>query len=66
MPLDARIDRITDTIRERSHQTRSAYLARMRAQAEEGPRRAHLDCGNQAHAYAAMGDQKGDLAADRG
>ncbi|PWJ20419.1 phosphogluconate dehydratase [Jannaschia seohaensis] len=65
MPLDARIDRITDTIRERSHETRSAYLARMRAQAEEGPRRAHLDCGNQAHAYAAMGEQKGDLVADR-
>ncbi|TFL18220.1 phosphogluconate dehydratase [Jannaschia formosa] len=65
MPLDARIDRITETIRERSHQSRSSYLARMRAQAEEGPRRAHLDCGNQAHAYAAMGDQKDDLVADR-
>ncbi|MDB2407016.1 phosphogluconate dehydratase [Jannaschia sp.] len=65
MALDDRIDRITDTIRERSHDTRSAYLARMRAQAEEGPRRAHLDCGNQAHAYAAMGEQKDDLVADR-
>ena len=65
MPLDARIDKITDRIRERSRPTREAYLSRMRAQAQQGPRRAHLDCGNQAHAYAAMGDQKGDLAADR-
>ena len=65
MPLDSRIDEITDRIRERSHATRDAYLARMRRQAEKGPRRAHLDCGNQAHAYAAMGGQKDDLAADR-
>ena len=37
----------------------------MRAQAEKGPRRAHLACGNQAHAYAAMETQKGDLVAER-
>ncbi|UWQ20291.1 phosphogluconate dehydratase [Jannaschia sp. W003] len=65
MPLDARIDEITDRIRERSRERRDGYLRRMRAHAEKGPRRAHLQCGNQAHAYAAMGDQKGDLAADR-
>lgn len=65
MPLDTRIAEITDRIRDRSRPTREAYLARMRGQAEEGPRRAHLDCGNQAHAYAAMGEAKGDLAADR-
>ncbi|UWQ16635.1 phosphogluconate dehydratase [Jannaschia sp. M317] len=65
MPLDSRIDEITETIRERSRPTRDAYLARMRAQAQEGPRRAHLECGNQAHAYAAMGAQKDDLLADR-
>ena len=65
MPLDSRIDEITDRIRERSHISRATYLERMRAQAQQGPRRAHLDCGNQAHAYAAMGDAKGDLVADR-
>ncbi|CTQ50602.1 phosphogluconate dehydratase [Jannaschia donghaensis] len=65
MPLDSRIDAITDRIRERSHQSRSAYLERMHGQAQQGPRRAHLDCGNQAHAYAAMGEAKGDLVADR-
>ncbi len=65
MPLDSRIDEITDRIRERSRPTRDLYLERMREQAQKGPRRAHLDCGNQAHAYAAMGDDKGDLVADR-
>ena len=65
MPLDSRIDAVTDRIRERSKDRRDAYLRRMRAQAAAGPRRAHLECGNQAHAYAAMGEQKDDLAADR-
>ena len=65
MPLDARIDRITDRIRDRSRPTREPYLERMRAQAAKGPRRAHLQCGNQAHAYAAMESQKGDLVAER-
>ena len=65
MPLDDRIDAITDRIRERSRPTRERYLERMRAQAQQGPRRAHLDCGNQAHAYAAMEHQKDDLVADR-
>ena len=65
MSLDHRIDAITETIRERSRPARDAYLARVRAQAAKGPRRAHLDCGNQAHAYAAMGAQKEALAADR-
>ncbi|WP_308915148.1 phosphogluconate dehydratase [Jannaschia sp. LMIT008] len=65
MPLDSRLDEITDRIRERSHEGRDRYLRRMRAQAEQGPRRAHLDCGNQAHAYAAMEGQKDDLTADR-
>lgn len=65
MPLDSRIDEITDRIRERSRSTRDLYLERMREQAQKGPRRAHLECGNQAHAYAAMGEDKGDLVADR-
>ncbi len=45
--------RVTDRIRERSETTRTAYLNRMKAAKEVGPRRAHLSCGNQAHAYAA-------------
>ncbi|KIT16982.1 phosphogluconate dehydratase [Jannaschia aquimarina] len=65
MPLDARIAEITDRIRDRSRDSREAYLKRMRDQAAQGVRRAHLACGNQAHAYAAMGEQKDALVADR-
>ena len=64
MTLHATIDRVTDRIRERSQQTRSAYLTRIAKAAEDGPRRAHLSCGNQAHAYAGM-DNKDDLALSR-
>ncbi|MDP0925596.1 phosphogluconate dehydratase [Paracoccus onubensis] len=64
MTLHATIDRVTDRIRERSQTTRSAYLKKIAKAAEDGPRRAHLSCGNQAHAYAAM-DDKDDLAGSR-
>ena len=57
MSLSPVLDRVTDRIRERSHPTRSAYLGRVARAAGDGPRRAHLSCGNQAHAYAAMPDK---------
>ncbi len=62
MPLDPRIAAVTERIRARSRDSRNGYLDRMRRLAEEGPRRAHLSCGNQAHAYAAMGEDKRSLA----
>lgn len=65
MPLDPRIQAITDRIIERSRPTREPYLERMRQLADDGPRRAHLTCGNQAHAYAAMGGDKDALVAAR-
>src|SRR6056297_3004745 len=65
MPLDDRITAVTDRIIDRSRDARSTYLDRMRRLAEEGPRRAHLSCGNQAHAYAAMEGDKDTLAAAR-
>ncbi|WP_421907454.1 phosphogluconate dehydratase [Mameliella sp.] len=65
MPLDATIARVTARIEARSEQMRSTYLDRMRRAADEGPRRAHLTCGNQAHAYAAMTGDKDTLAAGR-
>ncbi len=65
MPLNSTIDRVTDRIRARSQQSRSDYLGRMAAAVAKGPVRAHLSCGNQAHAYAAMGEAKADLAAVR-
>lgn len=64
MILHSTIDRVTDRIRKRSAISRAGYLAKIAAAAEDGPRRAHLSCGNQAHAYAAM-DQKQDLAQTR-
>lgn len=65
MPLDARIDAVTDRIIERSRKARGAYLENMTRAAEDGPRRAHLSCGNQAHAYAAMGPDKEGLLGGR-
>lgn len=61
--LNDTISRVTDRIRERSLESRTTYLGRMQRAAEEGPRRAHLTCGNQAHAYAAMGSDQASLIA---
>jgi len=65
MALNSTIDRVTDRIIARSEGARKTYLDRMAAAAAEGPRRAHLTCGNQAHAYAAMGNDKDSLVAER-
>ncbi|RYH10186.1 phosphogluconate dehydratase [Tropicimonas sp. IMCC6043] len=65
MSLNPTVAKVTDRIVERSRKTRGAYLDRMRAAAEAGPARAHLTCGNQAHAYAAMGEDKAALAEGR-
>ncbi|MDE3237392.1 MAG: phosphogluconate dehydratase [Paracoccaceae bacterium] len=65
MPLDSTIARVTDRIRARSAQSRQAYLDRVARARDAGTARAHLSCGNQAHAYAAMGDDKAALAEGR-
>ena len=66
MPLNDTIKQVTDRIRERSDKSRSTYLARMRRAADDGPRRAHLACGNLAHAYAASSNaDKDTLVADK-
>ena len=65
MPLSPKIAEVTDRIVARSAATRGAYLDRMRRAAEDGPARAHLTCGNQAHAYAAMSGDQGRLAEGR-
>ena len=44
---------VTARIIERSSATRTTYMERMKAARDEGPRRAHLTCGNLAHAFAA-------------
>ncbi|MEM6407808.1 MAG: phosphogluconate dehydratase [Pseudomonadota bacterium] len=65
MTLDPRIEDVTARIIKRSAARRKSYLARMAQAAEEGPRRGHLTCGNQAHAYAAMGQDKDALVAEK-
>jgi phosphogluconate dehydratase len=65
MPLHPAIAQVTDRIRARSEGPRGDYLDRMARAAAAGPVRAHLSCGNQAHAYAAMGPDKDTLAAAR-
>ena len=65
MALNPTIKTVTDRIIARSAGPRAIYLDRMASAAAEGPRRAHMTCGNQAHAYAAMGQDKDRLVADR-
>ena len=65
MALNPIIERVTDRIIDRSRKARGDYLGRMAAAASEGPRRAHLTCGNQAHAYAPMGQDKAALVAEK-
>ncbi|NHB77320.1 phosphogluconate dehydratase [Rhodobacter calidifons] len=65
MSLHPTIAKVTDRIRARSADSRGRYLERLRQAVSDGPVRAHLSCGNQAHAYAAMGPDKATLAAGR-
>ena len=59
-----RLTEITKRIEERSRPTRDAYESLMKDMQTEGVKRAHLTCGNQAHAYAAMGEDKNALLTD--
>jgi phosphogluconate dehydratase len=61
MSLNPTLKAVTDRIIARSEKRRGKYLERMRKAADIGPKRGHLSCGNQAHAYAAMGDAKDRL-----
>ena len=46
---------VTERLRERSRETRAAYLKRIDAVDRNGPQREHLSCGNLAHGFAACG-----------
>ena len=65
MSLNDTVHRVTERIIARSEQSRGSYLAKIARAQDAGVKRAHLTCGNQAHAYAAMGDDKTTLVADR-
>ncbi|MFT5743921.1 MAG: phosphogluconate dehydratase, partial [Paracoccaceae bacterium] len=64
MAIHPTVKAVTDRIIARSAGPRATYLDRMAAAAAEGPRRSHMTCGNQAHAYAAMGKDKDTLVGD--
>ncbi|MDX5413497.1 MAG: phosphogluconate dehydratase [Rhodobacterales bacterium] len=62
MPVHDQVARVTERIIARSRDSRDRYMQTMRRAAAEGPRRAHLSCSNQAHAYAAMGPDQSTMA----
>ncbi len=51
---------VTERLRERSRETRAAYLRRIDAVDRSGPQREHLSCGNLAHGFAACGSADKD------
>ncbi len=55
--LNPTVARVTEAIRDRSRETRAAYLARMAA-AAPGPHRGSLSCSNLAHVTAACGSHE--------
>jgi len=64
MDLNATLDAVTTRIIARSREPRRRYLDKIERAADAGVKRAHLSCGNQAHAYAAMGEDKDALVAE--
>ncbi|MEV0975028.1 phosphogluconate dehydratase [Microtetraspora glauca] len=64
--IDPVVSAVTERIRERSRDSRAAYLERIAAAGRElrerGPARGRLACANLAHGFAAAGpEEKGDL-----
>ncbi|HIP23072.1 MAG TPA: phosphogluconate dehydratase [Rhodobacteraceae bacterium] len=66
MVLNDTILRVTERIESRSATLRADYMARCERAAEAGVRRAHLTCGNQAHAFAAAGEDQAPLVEGAG
>ncbi|HWK41796.1 MAG TPA: phosphogluconate dehydratase [Croceibacterium sp.] len=65
--LHPTIDRVTDRIIERSRDSRSRYLELMRIEGDRhADRNVALPCSNLAHGFAAMGEDKDSIAAQRG
>ncbi|KGI77568.1 phosphogluconate dehydratase [Oleiagrimonas soli] len=60
MNLHPVLQEVTERITERSRPGRAAYLARIDAARDNGPKRRHLSCGNLAHGFAACGTHDKD------
>jgi phosphogluconate dehydratase len=54
--MNPTVKRVTERIQNRSKASRSAYVARIRRAAEDGPSRTRVSCSNLAHAMAASRD----------
>jgi phosphogluconate dehydratase len=65
MALDRRIAAVTDRVIERSAATRRAYLDLIDREREHGVDRPRLSCGNFAHGFAAAGDDKKAIIAQK-
>ncbi|HHS89298.1 MAG TPA: phosphogluconate dehydratase, partial [Rhodobacteraceae bacterium] len=65
MKLHQTIDTVTANIIGRSKKTRTVYLDKISRAASASPKRSHISCSGQAHAYAAMGPDKEVLANGR-
>jgi phosphogluconate dehydratase len=65
MPMHPTIEAVTARIRERSHASRAAYLARIDEARGRGPARSTISCGNLAHGFAAAGEDKPVLRGGR-
>lgn len=63
--VQAIIQTVTDRIVDRSRQTRQAYLDLISRAREDGAARQRLSCGNLAHGFAAAGEDKSLLKANR-
>ncbi|MCK5190496.1 MAG: dihydroxy-acid dehydratase, partial [Methylococcales bacterium] len=60
------IEKVTQEVIERSHESRSAYLKYIDGLAKEGPIRSRLACGNLAHGFAACSAaEKADLTGEQ-
>ena len=60
------IEKVTQDVVERSHESRSAYLKYIDGLAKEGPNRSKLACGNLAHGFAACSaSEKADLTGEK-
>ncbi|MBL6429675.1 MULTISPECIES: phosphogluconate dehydratase [Maritimibacter] len=62
MALNSEIERVTQRIIDRSAARRASYMEGIQAQIDKGPKRGHLSCSGQAHAYAGAGPDQHALA----
>ncbi len=65
MALDRRIAAVTDRVIARSAASRRAYLSLLDQEREHGVDRPRLSCGNFAHGFAAAGEDKSAIIAQR-